>query len=169
MYQELRRVLRHYADILATWHDGHQRRGALTIVLTGSHPPTSLLMGETTRYAALDGVLSDIDSAVPPSVLPMISIDWRTQFHWKGVGDFDRAERAKLEELTDRAHARGRAIRFWAAPDQPRGWQELLCAGVDYINTDDLTGLRRFLLDRPTSQPCTRTTPAGSLPDPGNK
>jgi len=41
-------------------------------------------------------------------------------------------------------------IRFWATPDiagkeRDAVWTELLEAGVDLINTDDLTGLRAFL------------------------
>ncbi|MDP9694322.1 UNVERIFIED_ORG: hypothetical protein J2X79_001877 [Arthrobacter globiformis] len=44
-------------------------------------------------------------------------------------------------------------MRFWATPD-PAGaardamWTELLDAGVDHINTDDLPALDRFLRDR---------------------
>jgi hypothetical protein len=45
-----------------------------------------------------------------------------------------------------RVHARHRTIRFWDAPDEPVAWSVLLGAGVDFINTDDLVGLKRFLL-----------------------
>jgi hypothetical protein len=43
-------------------------------------------------------------------------------------------------------------VRFWETPDQPGAdrdalWSELLDAGVDHINTDDLTGLQEFLLE----------------------
>jgi hypothetical protein len=44
-----------------------------------------------------------------------------------------------------RAHAQGRKVRFWGAPDSPVSWTVLLGAGVDLINTDDLVGLERFL------------------------
>ena len=41
-------------------------------------------------------------------------------------------------------------MRFWATPDLPGPardavWGELLAAGVDYLNTDDLAGLEAFL------------------------
>ena len=44
-----------------------------------------------------------------------------------------------------------RLIRLWATPDLPGKdrdaiWTELVDAGVDLINTDDLDGLRVFLL-----------------------
>lgn len=41
-------------------------------------------------------------------------------------------------------------MRFWATPDvagpaRDALWTELVAAGVDYLNTDDLPGLRAFL------------------------
>ncbi len=41
-------------------------------------------------------------------------------------------------------------MRFWATPDlagpaRDALWAELLAAGVDYLNTDDLAGLEAFL------------------------
>ncbi|MEQ9407329.1 MAG: hypothetical protein RIK87_06360 [Fuerstiella sp.] len=43
------------------------------------------------------------------------------------------------------AHAADRRVRFWATPDKPAVWQALNKAGVDLINTDDLSGLAKFL------------------------
>jgi len=50
------------------------------------------------------------------------------------------------------AHEKGRLIRFWATPDTPGKerdaiWAELLDAGVDLLNTDDLGGLREFMFE----------------------
>jgi glycerophosphoryl diester phosphodiesterase len=59
---------------------------------------------------------------------------------------FPEAERRKLREIVAKAHAQGRKVRFWAAPDRKAVWQALLDAGVDLINTDDLAGLREFLV-----------------------
>ena len=36
-------------------------------------------------------------------------------------------------------------MRFWATPDDPAVWRELVDAGVDLLNADDLAGLERFL------------------------
>jgi hypothetical protein len=54
-------------------------------------------------------------------------------------------ERRKLDDFVQRAHARGRKLRFWAAPDRADAWRTLSAAGVDLINTDDLPGLAKFL------------------------
>lgn len=59
-------------------------------------------------------------------------------------------QRATLHDIVDRAHAAGYRVRFWATPDTPGPardalWTELLDAGVDHLNTDDLSGLEAFL------------------------
>ncbi|NEE48977.1 hypothetical protein G3M55_30805, partial [Streptomyces sp. SID8455] len=82
-----------------------------------------------------------------------ISANWTQTFAWLGAGPFPRAERDRLRTLVAAAHREGRRIRFWATPDLPGPereavWSELLAAGVDHLNTDDLAGLERFLRAR---------------------
>ena len=57
-------------------------------------------------------------------------------------------EKQKLQQTVTKSHAQGRKVRFWATPDQPEVWKELLDAGVDLLNADDLVGLQKFLLGR---------------------
>jgi hypothetical protein len=59
-------------------------------------------------------------------------------------------ERQKLSDIVQKAHAKGRLVRFWGTPDwrsaaREAVWQELLSAGVDLLNSDDLNGLQEFL------------------------
>jgi glycerophosphoryl diester phosphodiesterase len=54
-------------------------------------------------------------------------------------------EAERLKNLVQRAHNQGRQIRFWAIPDNERGWSAMRQAGVDFINTDRLAELRTFL------------------------
>lgn len=56
------------------------------------------------------------------------------------------AERGRLKEFVSKAHKRGRLVRFWATPEKPALWKELLMADVDLINTDNLAELRTFLV-----------------------
>ena len=58
------------------------------------------------------------------------------------------AESRKLREIVSKAHSEGRVVRFWATPENPAVWKVLLDAGVDLVNTDDLAGLQKFLLER---------------------
>jgi len=58
-------------------------------------------------------------------------------------------EQQKLDDIVTRAHRQGRKVRFWGAPDRPPFWSELLKHKVDLINTDDLEGAQKFLLENP--------------------
>jgi glycerophosphoryl diester phosphodiesterase len=46
-----------------------------------------------------------------------------------------------------RTHEQGRKIRFWATAENEAMWRELLRAKVDFINTDKLDELQRWLLE----------------------
>ena len=46
------------------------------------------------------------------------------------------------------ACAQGRKVRFWATPETEAMWKELLAAEVDFINTDKLKELEKFLRER---------------------
>jgi hypothetical protein len=75
----------------------------------------------------------------------LISDNWSRLFKWNGVGPMPEGEKATLVETVTKAHQQGRRVRFWATPDVSAVWNELLAAGVDLINTDDLAGLERLL------------------------
>ena len=148
-YQALDRALQHYSEILTRFETNQIATNAVTITISGNRP-REFLEQQSPRFAAYDGRLADLDSDAPPQLIPLISDNWQSHFQWRGEGPLPGPERMKLRELVRRAHDQGRAIRFWANPDRPEGWAALRDAGVDLINTDDLTGLRDFLL-RPQS------------------
>ena len=62
-----------------------------------------------------------------------------------GKGELPAAEQAKLTRIVQQVHKDGQKIRFWAAPDNPAAWKVLHQAGVDFINTDRLEALAKFL------------------------
>ncbi len=146
-YAALRDVLQHYADMLTSFEGEAVRQGAVTIVISGNRP-REMMAAERTRLAAYDGRLEDLDATppAPPSFIPLVSSNWNSISSWRGDGPLPDADRRRLRETVDRAHAQGRRIRFWATPDTPAAWKELYDAGVDLLNTDDLGGLRQFLI-----------------------
>jgi len=147
-YAALRDVLRQYADFLTVFRTNATETKAVTVILSGNRALNTLAREEV-RFAALDGRLSDLDGTSSPHLMPLISDRWSTAFRWRGVGPMPEDERRKLKSLVTQAHAQGRRIRFWAVPDSPLGWRELLAAGVDLINTDNLDGLEKFLRKSP--------------------
>ena len=143
-YPVLRAILTNYSDVLTTFRDGANRTNAIIIVISGNRAP-EMFAGEATRYAGYDGLLTDLDSTAPAALIPWISADWKRYFTWRGYGAMPEAEQKKLGEIVTKAHAQGRRVRFWGAPDNETFWRAMRAADVDLINTDNLAGLEKFL------------------------
>lgn len=151
-YEKLHEVLSQYDDILTSFgQDGVVSEGAVTVIISGNRARDTMLAQEL-RYAAYDGRLSDLDSDLPASFIPLISDNWNNNFTWRGEGEIPTEDLEKLNDIVERAHADGRAVRFWATPDQPGEardniWHVLTEAGVDLLNTDHLEDGEAFLLE----------------------
>ncbi|WP_405825664.1 phosphatidylinositol-specific phospholipase C/glycerophosphodiester phosphodiesterase family protein [Streptomyces sp. NBC_00838] len=149
-YLELHRQLRSYRAMLSTYSHGAVRYGAVTPVISGDRAARVPMEAQRVRHAFYDGRLDDLGSTARASFIPLISSNWTTSFTWRGVGPFPATERDELHRVIRTAHRRGQRVRFWATPDlagpaRDAVWTELLDAGADHINTDDLAGLERFL------------------------
>lgn len=144
-YPVLHKVLEQYADILTVCRGAEIQRGAITVIADGAR---NEIAAQPLRYAAIDGGLSDLDSDAPADLIPWISAEWSSAFTWKGRGPMPEDEKARLREMVQKAHDKGRKIRFWALPLWPAVWPELYDAGVDLLNADDLAGMQQFLLER---------------------
>ena len=149
-YRRLHEVLAGYQDMLTTFDTQGRKDKAILVIVSGNRP-LKLMQAQPVRYAGYDGRLPDLDSDLSGDVIPLISDQWVKPFTWKGEGPMPQEERQRLNEIVGRAHARGRLVRFWLTPDDPSPerdavWRQLLAAGVDLINTDDLKGLQEFLL-----------------------
>jgi hypothetical protein len=150
-YHALAKVLAEYSDIVSAVRDGKPEPKAVDISISGDRP-IEVISGEKLRYAGIDGRLGDLDSTVPAHLMPLVSDNWFSHFKWRGRDEMSAAERQKLHEAVNKAHAAGRKIRFWATPDNETTWRELQAAGVDMINTDNLAGLEAFLRS-PSAKP----------------
>lgn len=149
-YLELDRHLRRHRHLFTSYAHGSVRPGPVTVVISGDRAARVPMEAQTERLAFYDGRLTDLGTAAPASLIPLISDNWTLAFGWLGEGPFPDAEREKLRGITAAAHARRQRVRFWATPDlagpaRDALWRELLAAGVDHLNTDDLGGLEEFL------------------------
>jgi hypothetical protein len=150
-YLALRDVLRPYAAMLTKFSKDHTATNAITVIVSGNRA-RELMAAEMKRLAAYDGRLADLDTDDSRHLIPLISDNWALHFQWRARADegpLSDPERTKLRQLVGRAHQQGRRLRLWGVPDRRVVWKELLDAGVDLINTDDLVGLEKFLLDQP--------------------
>ncbi|GHC80176.1 phosphatidylinositol-specific phospholipase C/glycerophosphodiester phosphodiesterase family protein [Streptomyces violaceochromogenes] len=149
-YRELDRHLRRHRHLFTTYAHGRVHRGPVTAVVSGDRAARAPMEAQTVRRAFYDGRLADLGGPAPASFIPLISDNWTLNFTWRGIGAFPDAERQKLRGIVRTAHQRGQKVRFWATPDlagpaRDALWGELLAAGVDHLNTDDLAGLEAFL------------------------
>jgi hypothetical protein len=148
-YRALSAVLSGYADILAAVRDGVRIPGAVIAVVSGNRPKAAIA-ADNPRRAFYDGRLTDLESGLSPDVMPLVSDNWTRHFTWTGAGEVPADELERLKSLVTAVHARGCELRFWGTPDRPGPerdalWGVLFSAGVDLINTDDLTGFKLFL------------------------
>ncbi|MEV5347790.1 phosphatidylinositol-specific phospholipase C/glycerophosphodiester phosphodiesterase family protein [Streptomyces achromogenes] len=149
-YLELDRRLRRYPHLFTRYAHGRVHPGPVTAVVSGDRAARTPMAEQTERRAFYDGRLTDLAGPTPATFAPLISDNWTQNFTWTGTGPFPDAERRRLRSITAAAHARGQRVRFWATPDtagpaRDALWTELLAAGVDHLNTDDLAGLEAFL------------------------
>lgn len=147
-WRTLTNVLAGYAPMLTRFTTNRIETNAVTAVISGNRA-RPLLEAEPVRFAALDGRLPDLEGGAPVSLIPLVSDTAAKLSTWKGRaedGPFPEADRAKLRDWVAKAHAQGRIIRFWGAPDTVPVWREFESAGVDLLNADDLAGLKEFLL-----------------------
>jgi glycerophosphoryl diester phosphodiesterase len=150
-YQAIHKELRKYQNMLTRFTPAGVKPGAVTVYISGNRP-RDLMESQKVRYAAYDGRMSDFGTEVSNEFIPVISDNWTKHFTWRGEGEMPAEERKKLNTIVSTSHANGQKVRFWATPDLPTPqreaiWQELLKAGIDFINTDDLAGLQQFLTE----------------------
>jgi glycerophosphoryl diester phosphodiesterase len=143
-YAALRTTLQKHKDVLTAFSDNKTETNAITVILSGNRPQTTLA-NEKTRYTSIDGRLSDLEGSSSKHLIPLISDNWTKHFLWKGQGPLPEADKAKLAHIVRVAHEQGRKLRFWAVPDEEPAWKDLHAAGVDLLNTDKLAAMQRFL------------------------
>ncbi|GHH72054.1 hypothetical protein GCM10018793_08470 [Streptomyces sulfonofaciens] len=156
-YLELDRHLRRHQQIFTSFSHGAVHRGPVTAVVSGDRAARVPMETQQVRHAFYDGRLADLQTPAPASFIPLISEDWTATFTWRGDGPFPATERAALHRIVSTAHAHGQRVRFWGTPDtagpaRDALWRELLAAGTDLLNTDDLAGLEAFLTARSPSR-----------------
>jgi hypothetical protein len=150
-YRRLHEILAEYRDIVTSFGPQGREDRAVLVIVSGNRS-LELMRSQSVRCAGYDGRLTDLGSDVSADLMPLISDRWSSHFRWRGDGPIPTAEREKLSDVVQKAHAKGRLVRFWATPDvrsptRAALWHQLREAKVDLINTDDLQGLKDFLLE----------------------
>ncbi|TDE91470.1 hypothetical protein EXU48_15025 [Occultella glacieicola] len=148
-YAAIESELAQYRPVFAQYVRGRVLDGPVQAVISGNRPLATMADADR-RYGFYDGRSGDLDSGIPAALMPLVSDNWANLFTWSGTGEMPADEREQLHAYVAAAHAAGYRVRFWntldvAGPARDAIWTELLDAGVDHLNTDDLAGLDQFL------------------------
>ncbi len=147
-YEVLNNLLNDYKPMLSHMAKDSFVQGAVTIILSGNRPVIKYLERSRERYVFIDGRLADLGKSISRNMMPIISIDWKKEFRWKGHKDFPRKEKEHLLTLIKKVHSEGKMIRFWGSPDNTRSWKLLYSNDVDLINTDKVFELYNFIIQQ---------------------
>lgn len=108
---------------------------AVRVVISGNRPAPS----DFTKYPSCIRFDGRIDVDYTPAQLEriaLISENFRKYSVWDGKGAMAVPEKEKVMAVTDKAHAWGKPMRFWGAPDGVVAWNTFYRMGIDFINTD---------------------------------
>lgn len=114
------------------------------IFLSGNRPLTQIV-NESFSGIGLDGRPADLGKGYSSECMPLISDHFKNWSTWNGKSKPLEEDLQRLKDLAQRVHAEGKKLRLWAIPDNELTWETLLNVGVDFINTDHLEDLNRFL------------------------
>src|SRR5215831_13042907 len=96
-------------------------------------------------FILFDGDLMKTYTEESQKKIGMLSDNFIKYAFWNGNDTIPAPGINKLKDVISKAHAIKKPVRFWASPDQPNAWKQLMNLGVDYINTDKINELADFL------------------------
>ncbi|MCF0160569.1 MAG: alkaline phosphatase [Bacteroidaceae bacterium] len=108
---------------------------ACQVIITGNEPAPA----DFEKYPAFIGFDGNLDkqyTAVQLERIVLFSEYFRNYSEWNGKGTLVPDQEIKVREAIAQAHALGKPIRFWGAPDTVTCWYTWINFGVDYINTN---------------------------------
>ena len=141
-YTTLKQIIDRYPDLKPT-----KRNPKIRFVISGNRP-YDLIAADNGAYAGIDGEFPDLEKHYSNEVMPWISGEWGKAFKWNGEGEIGPEDAAKMKERVNAIHGQRKLVRFWGSPDNERTWQAQWNAGVDLINTDHISELRKWILGR---------------------
>lgn len=114
------------------------------IVITGGRPQPGDFKNYP-NYLSFDGNLDTNYTTDQLKRVGLFSADFQELVKWNGKGIPRDEETEKIRKSVEKAHAQQKLIRFYGAPDFTNAWVNLMDLDVDYINTDHIPDLKKFI------------------------
>ncbi len=134
-----------YESWIRKYENGKIGKGAIVIFLSGNRPFETVL-SDPKGLVSLDGRPADLGKGYSLQQMPVISQAFYRYSKWNGEGQMPKADQQRISDLARKVHQEHKKLRLWATPDSEKAWATLQSLGVDLINTDDLGGLKAYLL-----------------------
>lgn len=116
----------------------------LKVVISGNRPiPAN--WKDYPEFIYFDGRLTENYSAEQLSRVEMISDDLKEHTVWNGKGVMTQPDLEKIQAIIKKVHDQHKKVRFWSTQDNVNTWMTLMNLKVDYIGTDDVPALTRFI------------------------
>ena len=114
------------------------------IVISGNRPEESAYTSYPS-FIWFDGRLNKEYDKITLSRIGLLSNDLKEFSKWNGKGELPDIDRQTISKLVEKAHALKKPIRFWATPDFPSAWKEIMSLQIDYLNTDHIESISDFI------------------------
>lgn len=132
--------------MLSVFTDSAIESRAVTVVLTGNaRNKNRYVTRYAERRATRDADAVSLGDGQADSRWLWYALPWQSISGWNGWGPMPEADRRKFRDAIRQAHAMGRKVRVYGAPNAETYWNEALAAGLDLIGTDRLPELRDFV------------------------
>ena len=79
-YKLLDKILTGYKSMLTVFQNGKKRKGSIMVVVSGERP-FQYMKEQNIRYAGYDGRLSDLNTGISPTLMPVVSNSWGSILH----------------------------------------------------------------------------------------
>lgn len=116
----------------------------IKMVITGARPQP----GDFKNYPDYLWFDGDLDTNYTGDQLKrvgMFSADFQNLVKWNGKGIPRDEETERIKKTVEKAHVQQKPVRFYGAPDFTNAWVNLMDLDVDYINTDHIPDLKKFI------------------------
>lgn len=116
----------------------------IKIVITGGRPQPEDFKNYP-DYLYFDGDPDKHYTADQLKRVGIFSVDLKDLIQWNGKGIPRDEETERVKNAVRKAHDQQKQIRFYGAPDFTNAWVNLMNLDVDFINTDHIPDLKKFL------------------------
>lgn len=146
-YEKIKEIIEPFQEMLTYWEDNVAYSNAVNIILSG-HRPIKKAMMEFRRWVQIDGRIKDLEKGYHIEFMPLISAKFSKVIFLQlpFFNNIRSSNKNKLRKLTTKVHKEGRLFRLWKCPEKESIWNDMIEAGVDILNTDELQLMNNFLL-----------------------